>query len=277
VSVVTGGAGGVGLATAQRIGRTHHVLLSDIDAARLAQAAGQLAANGIDCSTHVGDVASRSAVDELVAQAVSLGPVRSVIHTAGISPAMGPAETIMRVNAIGTVNVTTAFLPVATEGFALVNVGSMAAHVTPSLLMPTRSYRYALSDIETFFARLMRRCRLVPVAQRSRLAYSISKNFVVWYSARMAGAFGDRGARIVSVSPGAIDTPMGRLEEEDSASVVRYAALKRPARADEIAAVLAFCASPDAGYLTGADILCDGGVVAGLRWRDVLTMARARS
>jgi len=275
VAVVTGGAGGVGLATARRLGRTHHVLISDVDAPRLEQAARELAADGIDFSTHVGDVSSRSSVDELVAQAVSLGPVVSVVHTAGISPAMGPAEKIMRVNAIGTVNVTTAFLAVASEGFALVNVGSMAAHVTPAALMPTRSYRYALSDIDTFFARMMRRCRLVPAAQRPRLAYSISKNFVVWYSARMARAFGARGARIVSVSPGAIDTPMGRLEEKDSATVVRYAALKRPARADEIAAVLAFCASPDAGYLTGADILCDGAVVAGLRWRDVLAMARA--
>lgn len=277
MSVITGGAGGIGLATVQRIGQAHHVLLSDIDASRLAHAARQLAEAGIDCSTHVGDVSSRASVDELVAQAVSLGPVGSVVHTAGISPAMGPAEAIMRVNAIGTINVTTAFLPVATEGFALVNVGSMAAHVAPGLLMPTRSYRYALSDIETFFARMLRRCRLVPVAQRPRLAYSISKNFVVWYSARMAGAFGAKGARIVSVSPGAIDTPMGRLEEKDSETVVRYAALKRPARADEIAAVLAFCASPDAGYLTGADILCDGAVVAGLRWRDVLAMARAQS
>jgi NAD(P)-dependent dehydrogenase (short-subunit alcohol dehydrogenase family) len=277
VSVITGGAGGVGLATAQRLGRTHHVLISGVDAARLAQAARQLAEHGIDCSTHVGDVSSRSSVDELVAQAVALGPVASVVHTAGISPSMGPAERIMKVNAIGTINVTTAFLPVATEGFALVNVGSMAAHVTPSLLMPTRSYQHALSDTDTFFTRMMRRCRLVPPAQRPRLAYSISKNFVVWYSARMAGAFGARGARIVSVSPGAIDTPMGRLEAQDSANVVRYAVLKRPARADEIAAVLAFCASPDAGYLTGADILCDGGVVAGLRPRDVLAMARAQS
>jgi NAD(P)-dependent dehydrogenase (short-subunit alcohol dehydrogenase family) len=275
VSVITGGAGGVGLATAHRMGRDHHVLISDVDAARLEQAAQQLAAAGIDCSTHVGDVSSRSSVDELVAQAVALGPVVSVVHTAGISPAMGPAERIMRINAIGTINVTTAFLSVASEGFAQVNVGSMAAHVTPAVLMPTRSYRYALSDIDTFFARLMRRCRTVPAAQRPRLAYSISKNFVVWYSAKMASAFGAKGARIVSVSPGAIDTPMGRLEAEDSATVVRYTPLKRPARADEIAAVLAFCASPDAGYLTGADIICDGGVVAGLGWRDVLAMARS--
>jgi len=277
VSVITGGAGGVGLATARRLGRHHHVLITDVDAARLEQAARQLAAEGIDCSTQVGDVSSRAFVDELVAHAVSLGPVVSVVHTAGISPAMGPAEQILRVNAVGTIHVTTAFLAVATEGFAQVNVGSMAAHITPAALMPTRSYRYALSDIDAFFARLMRRCRLVPPGQRPRLAYSISKNFVVWYSARMARPFGAKGARIVSVSPGPIDTRMGRLEAQDSATAIRYTPLKRPAQADEVAAVLAFCASPDAGYLTGADILCDGGIVAGLGWRDVFVMARAQS
>jgi NAD(P)-dependent dehydrogenase (short-subunit alcohol dehydrogenase family) len=274
VSVITGGAGGLGLATARRLGRDHHVLLSGLNAERLEAAAADLTAAGIECSIHHCDVASRSSVDELAARAAALGRVANVVHTAGISPAMGPAEKIMQINAIGTVHVTTAFLAQASPGFALVNVGSTAAHVTPRVLMLTRAYRYAMTDLDVLQARLLRRCRLVAAAQRPRLAYSISKNFVVWYSAHMAPLFGARGARIVTVSPGPIDTLMGRLEERDSASVVRFSTLNRPAHADEIAAVLAFCASPEAGYLTGADVLCDGGIVAGLTWRDVLAMAR---
>lgn len=96
------------------------------------------------------------------------------------------------------------------------------------------------------------------------MAYSISKNFVVWYSQKNAGKFGQKGARIVSVSPASFDTEMGRLEEKSgSAEMLETAAIKRFGRPEEIAEVLAFCASDKASYLTGTDILCDGGTVAG--------------
>lgn len=76
----------------------------------------------------------------------------------------------------------------------------------------------------------------------------------------MAGAFGAKGARILSVSPGSFDTAMGRLEEKSgSVDLVDHAALQRYGRLEEIAEVLAFCASERPGYLTGTDILCDGG------------------
>jgi NAD(P)-dependent dehydrogenase (short-subunit alcohol dehydrogenase family) len=101
---------------------------------------------------------------------------------------------------------------------------------------------------------------------RTGMAYGISKNFVVWLSQFSAAKFGAKGARILSVSPGVFDTEMGRLEEKSgSADMLKTAALKRFGKPHEIAAVLAFCASEKAGYLTGTDVLCDGGVIAGQR------------
>lgn len=100
------------------------------------------------------------------------------------------------------------------------------------------------------------------------MAYSISKAFVVWLSRTEAGAFGAKEARILSISPGSFDTEMGRLEEKSgSAAMLESAALKRFGKPDEIAELIAFCASRKAGYLTGIDILCDGGVIAGRRNR----------
>ncbi|HNA50025.1 MAG TPA: SDR family oxidoreductase, partial [Mycobacterium sp.] len=103
---------------------------------------------------------------------------------------------------------------------------------------------------------------------RSGIAYAISKNFVRWYSSSQAERFNGRGLRIVSVSPGSVDTEMGRLEEQAGAgAMVTDAAVPRWGKPEEMAELLAFCAGEKAGYLTGTDILNDGGVVASMRER----------
>lgn len=106
--------------------------------------------------------------------------------------------------------------------------------------------------------------RLAGRRLHSGLAYAISKAFVIWYTRSLAVAFGERGARIVSVSPGSFDTAMGKLEKDHGAAeLLETAAIKRFGRPEEIAAVLAFCAAEASSYLTGVDILVDGGSRAG--------------
>jgi NAD(P)-dependent dehydrogenase (short-subunit alcohol dehydrogenase family) len=188
---------------------------------------------------------------------------------------MGDARRIARINALGTVNVTRAALDVASDGFALVNVASIAGHLLPGFLTPKRIYRLALTDPGQFIARLSAKVDKGKQSRRSGTAYSISKNFVIWYSAKMAAAFGAKGARVLSVSPGTFDTAMGRLEEKSgSGRLIEFAALKRYGTPEEMGELLAFCASPRAGYLTGVDILCDGGTRAGMDWRGMLSLAR---
>jgi NAD(P)-dependent dehydrogenase (short-subunit alcohol dehydrogenase family) len=188
---------------------------------------------------------------------------------------MGSAEMIVRINALGTVNLTQAFLGVVSEGGALVNVASIAGHLTPRLLIPTRVFRLADRDSARFVRALTRAASFGPASMRPGAAYSLSKNFVIWYSQRMAAAYGTKGARILSVSPGSFDTAMGRLEEKSGSSrLLDYAALKRFGRPEEVAELLAFCASEKPGYLTGVDILCDGGTRAGLGLAGKLSLAR---
>lgn len=275
VCVITGGAGGIGLATAGIVGGDRQVVIADVNQSRLSVAQAELRSAGIDCETAECDVTDRRSVAALVAKATALGSVTSVIHTAGVSPSMGDAEHILRINALGTVHVNEAFLPLASEGFASVNVASMAAHVFPRMLLPRRRFKDALRDEERFMAKVTWACNRFPAAARPGLAYAISKNFVMWYTTSQASRFGARGARIVSVSPGTIDTEMGRLEEgAGSGAMVGLAALKRFGRPEEVAELLAFCASPKAGYLTGTDIACDGGVLAGFTPKSLLTTAR---
>lgn len=264
VVVITGGAGGMGLETAKIVGQQHTVVISDVQAQRLEAATESLNTLGIHCHSQVCDVTDRASVAKLAALAHSLGEVSAVIHTAGLSPQMADARTILSVNALGTVNVAEEFLALAEEGFALVNVASMAAHLLPGILIPTAAFRLAASKPEAFLKKTVRRTRLMPSEfYRKGMAYGISKNFVVWYSKHSAASFGEKGARILSVSPGTFDTDMGRLEEKSgSMDMLKHAALKRPGRPGEIAEVLAFLASAKASYVTGVDILCDGGVVA---------------
>lgn len=129
VSVITGGAGGMGLATAKIVGRDHTVVLCDVRQDRLDAALAALNDLGMTPKAVNCDVTDRQAVDGLIETASGLGTVASVIHAAGVSPSMGDADYVMKTNAIGTVNVNEGFFRIAGEGFAIVNVASMAAHM----------------------------------------------------------------------------------------------------------------------------------------------------
>ncbi|UNX56234.1 SDR family oxidoreductase [Georgenia sp. TF02-10] len=274
-AIVTGGAGGMGLATARIMGRDHRVVVADLDRDRVEAAAAGLRADGVDAVPAVCDITDRASVAALFATARAAGDLRAVVYTAGVSPQMGDAAAIVRINALGTVHLTRAALDAAAEGFALVNVASIAGHMLPSVLHPTRTYRLALTDPARFVEKLTARANLGPASGRPGSAYASSKSFVIWYTRRMAGAFGAKGARVLSVSPGTFDTAIGRLEEKSgSGRLVDYAALRRYGRPEEIAEHLAFCASTRPGYLTGTDILCDGGTRAGMGLKGMIAMAR---
>lgn len=275
VSVITGGAGGMGLAAAKIVGRDHFVVICDVSKDRLDAAATELASLDIECTAVMCDITDRTSVAELVETSAALGTVASVIHSAGVSPSMGAAERIMRINALGTVYINESFYPLLGAGSAIVNVASMAAYTFPEVLIPTRRFKYAMRDEDVFMSKMVSACNVAPKRLRPGLAYSLSKCFVVWYSRSQAARFGSQGARIVSVSPGSIDTEMGRLEEQAGAgAMLEYAALKRFGGPEEVAELLAFCASEKASYVTGIDIACDGGVLASVTLRDKLAVAR---
>lgn len=268
VAVITGGAGGMGLATAKVVGREHAIVLCDVRKDRLDGAVATLEGLGIVVTAVNCDVTDRAAVAEMFQAAKGLGTVVSVIHTAGVSPSMGDAEYVTRTNALGTLRVNEAFHAAAPAGSAIVNVASMAAYLMPEELIPTAAFPIALDDEDAFMAVVRSACDAMPEASRSAFAYAVSKSFVKWYSASAAERFNGRGQRIVSVSPGSVDTEMGRLEERNGAgAIVADFAVPRWGNAEEMAELFAFCASDRAGYLTGADILVDGGVVASMRER----------
>lgn len=275
IAVITGGAGGMGLATAKLLGRDHHVVLTDADAERIAAAERKLTTLGLTCDAITADVTDRPAMDDLAARVTSSGTLAAVVHTAGLSPRMGSAERILQVNALGTINVNEAFLPHAGPGTSIVNIASSAGHLPRGFPTPRRAYRLARTDPDRFLHRLTRRCTVAPHKLRPGIAYAISKNFVIWWSRHLTGELGHKGARITSVSPGSFDTEMGRLEKASgSGDLAAMSALQRHGDAEEIAEVLAFIAGSRPGYLTGTDLLVDGGAQAVMTIKDTIAMAR---
>lgn len=233
----------MGVATAKVVGRDHTLVLCDVRQDRLTAATAALAELGMTPTAVNCDVTDRRAVAQLFDTAAGLGTVVSVIHTAGVSPSMGPADYVMRTNAIGTLNVNEAFYAVAGDGSVIVNVASMAAHMLPAEIVPTAQFPLALSDADAFMDAMLAACEIAPEQARSGLAYAVSKSFVKWYSQSQAERFNARGLRIVSVSPGSIDTEMGRLEENAGAgAMVADAAVPRWGKPEEMAELLAFCA-----------------------------------
>lgn len=277
VIVITGGAGGMGLATAKLlISEDYHVVISDISQAKLDQAIAKLRQQKDAATSVVCDITDYSAVENLLQRAQTLGQVVGVIHSAGVSPRMGEPSFIVNINALGTINVAEASLEIAGKGFSLVNVASIAGHMTPRLLTPKRSFARAFTNKEALSKKLTAKARFAPKKMRSGQAYSLSKSFVIWYTEKIAAKFGSKGARVVSVSPGSFDTSMGRLEKSSgSDKLVDYAALKRFGDPEEVAELLAFLGKGEARYITGTDILIDGGVKAGLSLKDMLDMARS--
>ncbi len=261
VCVITGGGSGMGLETAKIMGKTHHIIICGRTVAKLEHAIQSLRQQGISCDAFPCDVGNRESVKNLAKEAAKLGEVQAVIHAAGMSPHMGDADALIKTNAMGTIYMNEEFAKVMRAGSCIIDVSSMSAYLTPKLVMPTKLYKYSEINLDTFYKKLSKRMRLFPASVRPGVAYGVSKDFVIWYAKRSAIRYGDRGIRVVSVSPGNFATPMGKLEEEEADKFTRHAAIKRFGKPEEIAFLFASIVDCQNGYLTGVDILCDGGLV----------------
>ncbi len=269
VGVVTGAARGMGAACARRVKDMVDLLvLVDRDEERLNGAEMELvnAQPRASVETFVLDVKDRDGVARLAARVGQLGPLRAVAHAAGVSPTMADWREVLTVDLVGTALLVEALRPLSVEGTALVCFASISA----SLALPDadQAADQVLDDpLHPDFLERIREA-VGPEVEDSGMAYTWAKRGVHRLVRREAGPFGKAGARICSVTPGIIDTPMGRQEADSHdvmAMLVRASAMGREGLPEEVAAGVAFLLSDEARYVTGIDLTVDGGVIAAVR------------
>jgi NAD(P)-dependent dehydrogenase (short-subunit alcohol dehydrogenase family) len=264
--VVVVGAGGIGQAIARRQGAGRTVVLADRNPDILAAASDALEAGGHTVVTHPVDVACRESVEQLAQAASDQGDVVNVVHTAGLSPVQASPEAILAVDLVGVALVLEVFGAVIAPGGAGVVISSMAGHMLPAL-GPEADRTLAFTPTDELRGLPMLSAKAVP---NSGVAYGLSKRANHLRVQAAALSWGERGARVNAISPGIILTPLAKDEmsgpgAEGYQKMIAESAAKRVGTTDEVAAAAAYLLGPDAGFVTGSDLLIDGGVIAALR------------
>jgi NAD(P)-dependent dehydrogenase (short-subunit alcohol dehydrogenase family) len=264
--IVVIGAGGIGQAIARRQGSGRSVLLADLNEQTLDVAATAMRGTGHTATTHRVDVSSRESVHALASAAAEQGNVFQVVHTAGLSPVQASPSAILAVDLLGVALVLEEFGRVIAHGGAGLVISSMAGHMLPPL-DPSQERALGHTPADQLLGLPFLSADAVP---NSGAAYALSKRANNLRVQAESVVWGDRGARVNSMSPGIILTPLAQQEMASQGgpmyrSMIDTSAAGRVGTTDEIAAAAAFLLGPDATFITGSDLLIDGGVIAAIR------------
>jgi NAD(P)-dependent dehydrogenase (short-subunit alcohol dehydrogenase family) len=268
--VVLIGAGQIGQAIARRVAIGKHVLLADVRAENAAAAADVLSNAGYEVSTATVDVSSRGAVHALAEQAASTGEMTGLIHAAGVSPSQASPATVLMVDLYGTALVLEEFGSVIARGGSGVVISSQSGHRLPALTIE-QNRALATTPTEELLA--------LPFVQLDQIkdslhAYQLSKRGNSLRVMAEAVRWGRRGARINTISPGIVMTPLAKDElsgprGEGYRRMIESSVAKRAGTPDEVGAMGALLLGPEGGFISGSDFLMDGGVTASYWFGDV--------
>ena len=264
--VVVIGAGGIGMAIARRQGFGKTLLLADWNADLLAKAEQALEEASYRVVAHPVDVSSRASVAALADAAAALGPVMQVINTAGLSPNMARVDKVLAVDLYGTAVVFEEFGRVIAPGGAGLVISSMAGHMGERL---PAEVEHALANTPADDL-LALPCLSIEAVPNAMVGYIVAKRGNILRVQAEAIRWGARGARVNAISPGIVATPLAQHElhspiGDGYRAMITASPAGRMAPPDEIAIAAGFLLGPDAGFVTGSDLLIDGGVIAAMR------------
>ncbi len=266
------GPGQIGQAIARRVGVGKHVVLADLRQENAEVAASVMSNAGYDVSVAQVDVASRESVHELVSNARNRGQITGLIHAAGVSPSQASPAVILRVDLYGTAVVLEEIGEVIAPGGTGVVIASQSGHRLPALTVE-QNIALATTPVEELLG--------LPFLQEVNdplHAYQVAKRGNALRVSAQAVRWGKRGARLNTISPGIIITPLAKDElngprGEGYRRMIEVSAAGRAGTPDEVANLAALLMGPDGGFITGSDFLMDGGVTAAY-WYGDLAAAR---
>ena len=257
------GAGQIGMAIARRMGAGKKIMVGDKSPEHARAVAGILTEAGFDAEAAAMDLSSRESIQDFLARGQQYGPIAQLVNAAGVSPSQAPVEAILKVDLYGTAVLLEEVGKVIQPGGAGVTISSQSGHRMPAL-PPEIDRQFALTPTEE----LLNLEVLRPEHIRDTLhAYQLAKRCNVKRVMAQAVAWGERGARINSISPGIVVTPLA-IDEFNGPRGDFYKTMfakcpaGRPGTADEIANVAQLLLSDAGACITGADFLVDGGATA---------------
>ena len=264
--IVIIGVGGLGLATARRLGTGRHVMLADLPGRSLDFAVETLTATGHQFSVWPTDASDPAAVSSLADESTRQGPIRTIVNTAGVSPTQGEVADILRVNLYGMALVLDAFLASAQLGTVIVGIASQGGYRMPVSTETERLLAVTPTD------KLLDLEVLNPARFTGAEAYAVTKRGVHVRFEAESRKWAARGGRAVTVSPGFSVTPQSMQELDGPNGVIIRGMMSRAhtrlGTPDDIAAAIDFLTSPAASFINGTDLRVDGGVIANERWSD---------
>lgn len=268
--IVVIGAGSIGQAIARRVSAGKHVLLADLRIENAELAAKVLCDAGFKVSTAIVDVSSRESVHALVETATAIGGVVGLIHAAGVSPSQASPSTIFKVDLYGTALILEEFGNVIESGGSGVVIASQSGHRLPSLT-PEQDKALATTPTEQLLSLPILKS---DAADSSLYAYQVSKRGNSLRVKAEAVRWGKRGARINTISPGIIMTPLANDElngprGEGYRRMLEISPAGRAGTPDEVGNVGALLMGPDGAFITGSDFLMDGGVTSAYFYGDL--------
>lgn len=259
------GAGSMGTAIVRKIAAGRKILLGDISEKNLEKVSHDFIYSGYDVETYIVNALEKDSVEAFARKAASLGEVKYFIDTAGASPNQAKPEHIVALDMVGTGYAVDAFGKVMAKGGAGLIISSQAGYMYPF------PYEAEQEVLNTPTEELMNLSIVKDVAmQNSGLAYMIAKRINHLQAMRAAaGSWKERRARINTISPGVIVTPLAYDEFNANGDgyqkMIDASAAERTGTSDEIAETAAFLLGEHAGFITGTDLLIDGGVIASIR------------
>ena len=262
VMILTG-AGQIGMAIARRMGYGMKIIVGDNRMTNAEAIADIMNKAGFDTVPFQMDLSSRESILSMIAEAQKFGPIKMLVNAAGVSPSQASIETILKVDLYGTAVLLEEVGKVIAEGGTGVTISSQSGHRMPALT-PEQDEQLAMTPTDELLALDM----LQPGNIRDTLhAYQMAKRCNVKRVMAEAVKWGQRGARINSISPGIIVTPLA-LDEFNGPRGDFYKNMfakcpaGRPGTADEVANVAELLMRPQGAFITGADFLIDGGATA---------------
>lgn len=262
VMILTG-AGQIGMAIARRMGMDKKIIIGDKNMNNAETIAEIMTNAGFDVEPMEMDLSSRESIKKMIAKAQEYGEISMLINSAGVSPSQASIEVILKVDLYGTAVLLEEVGKVIKKGGVGVTISSQSGH-----RMPTLSAKEDELLATTPPEELLKLEMLQPENIRDTLhAYQMAKRCNVKRVMAEAVKWGEKGARINSISPGIIVTPLA-IDEFNGPRGDFYKNMfakcpaGRPGTADEVANVAELLMSPNGAFITGADFLIDGGATA---------------